>query len=160
MSGRAHTEDVTSGVVARVTNVTRKGFGFAQVCEQHSDPRFRSGTKVFLSEKRLQDTQAAVGDKLVLTVVPDGRGGFKAIGATKQTSMQWEQWRLNLMLPDTCEDTPHEGIVLGCWGCGAELLDGSYIYRIKQSAVWTSALPTSDAIDVDTGKLSTHCLVD
>jgi hypothetical protein len=149
---RAHTEDVTSGVVARVMNITRKGFGFAQVCEQHSDSRFRAGTQVLLAEKRLQDTQAAEGDKLVLTVVPDGRGGFKAIGATKQTTVKWEPWRLDLMLPDTCEDTPHEGIVLGCWGCGAELLDGSYIYRIKQSAVWTSALPASDAIDVDTGR--------
>jgi hypothetical protein len=54
--------------------------------------------------------------------------------------VQWDDWQVGptqVPIPDTCPGSEHDGISFACFKCGASIVEGHQIHKVKQAAIWT-----------------------
>ena len=55
--------------------------------------------------------------------------------------MDWDEFQLRTIFPNTKPGTPHDGVNLSCFYCGESVVQGDDIHCIKGGAIWTKFIP-------------------
>lgn len=115
-----------------LTKVNPKGFAFA-VDEQ--------GQTVFVPAKFVKEIRA--GNNMVCVETGAKGKSVKYVNRSKKvkSDQNWGEWQIGegqVALPDTEEGDHVCSVVLQCWKCGVDLIQGAEIYKIKNGAVWAN----------------------
>ncbi len=126
---------IVTGIIKKIIHA--KGFAFASTEEGD----------VFIPAKVFKEglKEPHVGENVKLKVKLGDRG-LVACMPPVATAMHWASWQIGkdqLRLPDTFPGMPHDGIDLQCWKCGALVIEGSEIWKIKGQCAWTKNVPDS-----------------
>eukprot|EP00050_Salpingoeca_kvevrii_P016277 m.53993 g.53993 ORF g.53993 m.53993 type:complete len:251 (-) comp6813_c0_seq2:100-852(-) len=84
-----------------------------------------------------------VGEELVLLCGRSPHGpGLQASDQVRESVEPWEDWQHGgdaIPLPDTLiEEDISDSLRFLCWGCGATIVSGADIARIKGASIWTN----------------------
>jgi len=66
-----------------------------------------------------------------------GRYSRKYSDGGWKVQSSWEGINLNTELPNTERNSKHEGLMIGCFKCGACVAQGTEVYEVKNNAIWT-----------------------
>eukprot|EP00536_Pseudo-nitzschia_multiseries_P000283 jgi/Psemu1/282222/fgenesh1_pg.4_\ len=141
-------------VYLEVVSVNFSGWATARVISNSSHiPVAKRGDYVSIHKRHGLEK----GEKLYSKVTRNEREGkakWFAVACERQSLVKWEPWQdgkdsLAITLPSTAPGSAHNGIHLGCWKCGEDVVVSDEIFRIKNTAIWTTTIDASHLI-VDT----------
>ena len=132
-----------SEITGTITNVTTKGFAFADT--SRGNVFIPAHVHLALGKPQKRET--------VSFRVKQGDKGLVALEPPPRSDVAWSEWQIGInqvYIPDTKPWSDHTEISFACFKCGNSVIEGSDIYRIKQAAVWTKDI---SAVQNETLKL-------
>jgi hypothetical protein len=85
------------------------------------------------------------GETIVVEVVRSTRGKttYTAIAPKEKSDVQWQNWQIGkgqIEIPNTFPGSDHDRLTFACFKCGAGVCEGSDIWKIKSSCLWTRSV--------------------